>query len=100
MEDYRAFSFAYNYLQEYQLASHESTATETPTTSRTNSSHWSSSKTKTLILSYQDHTDALSKAKNPQAKKNIREAIHAKFIKACADYNIMTGKSLDQLKEK
>ena len=36
MEDYSAFSFTYNYPQLYQLASHESTATETPTTSRTN----------------------------------------------------------------
>ena len=100
VEDYSAFSFTYNYPQQYQLASHESTATETPTTSRTNSNRWSSSETKTLILSYQDHTDALSKAKNPPAKKKIWEAIHAKFIKACEDYNITTRKSLGQLKEK
>jgi len=71
IEDYSAFSFRYNYLQEYQLATHESTATETPTTSRRNSNHWSSSETKTLILCYQDHADALSKAKKPQAKKKI-----------------------------
>ena len=36
VEDYSAFSFTYNYPQQYQLASHESTATETPTTTRTN----------------------------------------------------------------
>ena len=36
VENYSAFSFTYNYPQQYQLASHESTATETPTTSRTN----------------------------------------------------------------
>ena len=100
VEDYSAFSFTYNYPQEYQLGSHESTATKTPTTSRTNSNRWSSSETKTLILSYQDHADALSKAKNPQAKKKIWEVIYAKFTKACKDYNITTGKSLGQLKEK
>ena len=100
VEDYSAFSFTYNYPQEYQLGSHESTATETPTTSRTNSNLWSRSETKTLILSYQDHADALSKAKNPQAKKTIWEVIYAKFTKACEDYNITTGKSLGQLKEK
>ena len=42
----------------------------------------------------------MSKAKNPQAKKKIWEAIYAKFTKACEDYNITTGKSLGQLKEK
>ena len=62
VEDYSAFSFTYNYPQQYQLASNESTATETPTTSLTNSNRWSSSETKTPILSYQDHADALSKA--------------------------------------
>ena len=36
VKDYSAFSFTYNYPQQYQLASHESKATETPTTSRTN----------------------------------------------------------------
>ena len=99
VEDHNAFSFTCKYPQEVRLAGHESTATETPM-SRTQSNRWSSSETKTLIFCYQDHADALSKAKNPQVKKKIWEAIHTKFIGMCADYEITSGKSSGQLKEK
>ena len=42
----------------------------------------------------------MSKAKNPKAKTKSWEAIHAKFLKMSADYNITTGKYLGQLKDK
>ena len=100
IEDHNEFSFTYNYPQEVQLAGYESTATKTPTTSCTQSNRWSSSETETLIFCYQDHADALSKPKNPQVKKKIWEAIHANFIGMCADYEITSGKSLGQLKER
>ena len=61
---------------------------------------WSASKTRVLISYYQEHVDPLRKAKNPQTKKAIWEALFNQFQETCQEHGIESGKSLAQLKEK
>lgn len=61
---------------------------------------WSASETRVLISCYQEHVDALKKAKSPQTKKVIWEAMFDQFQETCQEHGIESGKSLAQLKEK
>ena len=61
---------------------------------------WSSIETKTLILSYQEHAEALTRAKSPQRKKAIWQTILQAFRESCQDNAIESEKTLTQLKEK
>ena len=61
---------------------------------------WSSSETRVLISCYQEHVDPLKKAKSPQTKKAIWEAMFDQFQETCQEQGIESGKSLAQLKEK
>ena len=61
---------------------------------------WSSSETRVLISCYQEHVEALKKAKSPQTKKAIWEAMFDQFQETCQEHGIESGKSLAQLKEK
>lgn len=61
---------------------------------------WSSIETKTLILSYQEHAEALTRAKSPQRKRVIWQTILQAFRESCQDNAIESEKTLTQLKEK
>ena len=61
---------------------------------------WSSIETRTLILSYQEHAEALSRAKSPQRKKAIWQTILQAFRENCQDNAVESEKTLTQLKEK
>ena len=61
---------------------------------------WSSTETRTLILSYQEHAEALARAKSPQRKKAIWQTIQQAFKESCQDNGIESEKTLTQLKEK
>lgn len=61
---------------------------------------WSSIETKTLILSYQEHSEALTRAKSPQRKKAIWQTILQALRESCQDNANESEKTLKQLKEK
>lgn len=66
------------------------------------SGRWTDSETKTLIMHacYKAYANALNKAKSLQRKKTIWEEINAKFMEMCTENEIVSEKSLMQLKEK
>jgi len=61
---------------------------------------WSSIETRTLILSYQEHAEALTQAKSPQRKRAIWQTILQAFRDSYQDNAIESVKTLTQLKEK
>ena len=61
----------------------------------------SASETRIFISCSQEHVDALKKAKSPQTKKVIWEAMNDQFQETCQEPVLnLSGKSLAQLTEK
>ena len=82
----------------------QSPLSKIPSTSQSSNAQggnrWSSIETRTLILSYQEHAEALTQAKSPQRKKAIWQTMLQAFRGSCQDNAIESEKTLAHLKEK
>ena len=83
-----------------QSLSSEILSTSQPSNAAQGRNRWSSIETRILILSYQDHTEALSQAKSPQRRKAMLRTILQAFREIRQNNAIESVKTLTQRKEK